>query len=137
MPCPFLCDGHVCALQIEAQGLGVASYAGSGRAQVPRTATGQASMSRVLAHLGRQFSHRWTRVRPLWFMVATLALAACGKSNSEVGATQVIAKVNKAEITVHQLNAALSRVTNLTPDSAKAASGQLLQQLIDEELLVQ
>ncbi len=48
-----------------------------------------------------------------------------------------MAKVNKSEITVSQLNAALARVPNLNPESTKAASKQVLQQLIDQELLVQ
>jgi EpsD family peptidyl-prolyl cis-trans isomerase len=66
-----------------------------------------------------------------------LALAACSRGNSETGASQLVAKVNKSEITVSQLNAALARVPNLNPESTKAASKQVLQQLIDQELLVQ
>ena len=76
-------------------------------------------------------------VRRLWPAVAALALAACSRGSSETGASQLVAKVNKSEITVSQLNAALARVPNLNPESTKAASKQILQQLIDQELLVQ
>jgi EpsD family peptidyl-prolyl cis-trans isomerase len=69
-------------------------------------------------------------------VLPALLLAACGKSNSE-RATQVVAKVNDTEITVHELNAALMRLPDVTPDSVKAVSGKLLEQLIDQQLLLQ
>jgi len=67
-----------------------------------------------------------------------LLLAACGSSGSDAKvATQVAAKVNSGEITVHQVNAMLSRTPNLQPDQVEKASALVLNRLIDQELLVQ
>lgn len=71
--------------------------------------------------------------------VAILLLAGCGKhaDDSTKGATQVVAKVNDAEITVHQLNFALSKLGKLDQSQLKPASEKVLQQLVDLELLRQ
>lgn len=80
---------------------------------------------------------RVPQIRRVALLAVPLALIACSHSAPGGGASQVVAKVNKTEITVFQLNTALARVPNLTPETSKAASGQILQQLIDEELLVE
>ena len=63
-------------------------------------------------------------------------VAGCGgkKDNS---ATQAVAKVNKEEITVHQLNFQLQQLRGLKPEQVDAASKQILERLVDEELIVQ
>jgi EpsD family peptidyl-prolyl cis-trans isomerase len=93
---------------------------------------------RVVEHQGlAQRGCRGAHNRALWLALAVLPwVAACSRSHSAAGASQVVAKVNKSEITVLQLNSALSRIPNLTPDTTKTASKQVLEQLIDEELLV-
>jgi EpsD family peptidyl-prolyl cis-trans isomerase len=70
-------------------------------------------------------------------MGAVLALSGCSNGGTPGAGGQVVAKVNNAEITVLQVNAALARRPNLSPEAAKAASGQILQELINEELLVE
>jgi EpsD family peptidyl-prolyl cis-trans isomerase len=78
--------------------------------------------------------------RAATLLTAAVALGACGdRSDSAPAPSQVAAKVNKTEITVHQINGALARVgaAAVSQEQAKAASVQVLEQLIDQELLVQ
>lgn len=67
-----------------------------------------------------------------------LVMAGCSK-HDEAGksGSQVVAKVNGNEITVHQLNFALSKVGKLDQSQVKAASEKVLQQMVDMELLKQ
>ncbi|MET0207895.1 MAG: EpsD family peptidyl-prolyl cis-trans isomerase [Burkholderiaceae bacterium] len=67
---------------------------------------------------------------------AALALVACG-GGSGAKASQTAAKVNKEEITVHQINFVLQRQPGLKPEQVEAASKQVLERLIDQELAVQ
>ena len=73
-------------------------------------------------------------------IVATLGLAAllagCGDQKSK-GASQVAAKVNKEELSVHQINFVMERQQGLKPEQAEAASRQILERLIDQELALQ
>lgn len=75
-------------------------------------------------------------------LIATVCLAlavltACGRGDEKKAATQVAARVNKEEISVHQINNVLSRSGNLSPEQTKATGRQILQRLIDQELFVQ
>lgn len=67
-----------------------------------------------------------------------LLMAGCGDSkDKEKPASQTAAKVNKEEITVHQINFILQQQRNLKPEQAEAASKQVLERLIDQELALQ
>lgn len=68
-------------------------------------------------------------------LCCALVLAACGSKRE--GATQVAAKVNKEEISVHQVNYLLQRQGNLKPEQVEAASRKTLDALIDQELALQ
>lgn len=69
---------------------------------------------------------------------ATL-LAACGGGGEgdKKGSTQVAAKVNSGEISVHQVNFVLQRQPGLKPEQAQAVSRRVLDGLVDQELAVQ
>lgn len=70
--------------------------------------------------------------------LCVLLLAGCGSGeHADKGATQVAARVNKDEISVHQINMLLQRARGLSTEQAKQAGAQILEGLIDQELLVQ
>jgi EpsD family peptidyl-prolyl cis-trans isomerase len=71
-------------------------------------------------------------------VLSTLVLGACGDRPPEKkAATQVAAKVNDGEISVHQINFVLQRTPNIPAAKAEAAKKQVLESLIDQELAVQ
>lgn len=67
-----------------------------------------------------------------------LLIAGCSK-HGEAGksGSQVVARVNGSELTVHQLNFALSKMGKLDQSQLKAASEKVLQQMVEMELLKQ
>lgn len=69
----------------------------------------------------------------------TLLVSGCGDKMDakDKAKTQVAAKVNKDEITVHQLNYELSKLGNLNPEQARTAANPVLVSLVDQQLLVQ
>jgi EpsD family peptidyl-prolyl cis-trans isomerase len=68
---------------------------------------------------------------------ALLLLAGCGDKKTAEAAAQAAAKVNKQEITVQQINFMLQQQRGLKPEQAEAASKQILERLIDQELALQ
>ncbi len=76
----------------------------------------------------------------LWLPLAVIAGAAllvgCGDKKDKA-ATQTAARVNKDEITVHQINFVLQQQRNLRPEQADAASRQVLERLVDQQLALQ
>lgn len=68
--------------------------------------------------------------------VVAVLLAGCGDKKDKA-ASQTAAKVNKEEITVHQINFILQQQRGLKADQADAASQQILERLIDQELALQ
>lgn len=69
-------------------------------------------------------------------IAAAALLTACGGDKGDK-ASQTAAKVNKEEITVHQINFVLQRQPGLKAEQAEQASRQVLERLIDQELAVQ
>ena len=67
---------------------------------------------------------------------AIALLAGCGDKKDKA-ASQTAAKVNKAEVTVHQINFVLQQQRGLRPEQADAAGKQILERLIDQELALQ
>jgi EpsD family peptidyl-prolyl cis-trans isomerase len=71
--------------------------------------------------------------------LSALALAAAGCSDRKTDklASQSAARVNKEEITVHQINLMLQQQRGLKPEQVDTVSKQVLEFLIDQELAVQ
>lgn len=71
-------------------------------------------------------------------LVGAALLTACGKSDKDPAkASQAAASVNGQEVTVHQINLVLERQPGLKPEQVDAASRQVLEGLIDQEIAVQ
>jgi EpsD family peptidyl-prolyl cis-trans isomerase len=81
--------------------------------------------------------------RPGAMSLGLLALAACAVllvgcgDKQEKLASQTAAKVNKDEITVHQINFMLQQQRGLRPEQADAAGRQILERLIDQQLALE
>lgn len=79
---------------------------------------------------------RQPRIAPLVLAIAAaLLLAACGEKKGSA-AGQPAAKVNGEEITLQQVDFMLQQQRGLKPEQADAASKQILQRLIDQDLAV-
>ena len=78
----------------------------------------------------------FTRLTLVALVSSAALLAACG-DKKEKGASQTAVKVNKSEVTVHQINFVLQQQRNIRPEQADAASKQILERLIDQELALQ
>lgn len=83
-----------------------------------------------LAHLTVP-ARRWVPLLAL--SAAAVLLVGCGEKK-EKAASQTAVKVNKDEITVHQINFVLQQQRGLRPEQADAASKQILERLIDQQL---
>lgn len=74
---------------------------------------------------------------PSWLLLlaAAAAIAGCGKSEYKTAATQVAAKVNGDEISVHQVNHLLTRFDGAAlADTPAAARREALEKLIEQQL---
>jgi EpsD family peptidyl-prolyl cis-trans isomerase len=69
-------------------------------------------------------------------LLAGALLAGCEPKKS-AEAMQAAAKVNKEDVTVQQINHVLQQQRGLRPEQVDAASRQILERLIDQELAVQ
>jgi len=77
------------------------------------------------------------RVAAIAAATVAVLLTGCGDGKKADKASQTAAKVNKEEITVHQINFVLQRQQGLKPEQAEAAGKQVLERLIEQELAVQ
>ena len=79
-----------------------------------------------------------SRQRQLCFAAVAISLAmlaGCGAKKDAV-TSQTAARVDKDEITVHQINFVLQQQRGLRPDQADAATKLVLERLIDQQLLL-
>lgn len=67
-----------------------------------------------------------------------VVMTACGKKQDDSHSdSQVVAKVNDAEISVHQLNFQLARLGKVDEKKAKQVAPELLKRLVNQEILKQ
>jgi EpsD family peptidyl-prolyl cis-trans isomerase len=78
-----------------------------------------------------------TRFGTTILATVVVAIAACGSGRGDKPATQMAARVNGDEITIHQVNAVLARAAGVTEDNAAQAKTEILERLIDQQLAVQ
>lgn len=84
-------------------------------------------------------TYPYARIARLVCAVTAAAwLSACSDSSNPDKATQVAAKVGDSEISVHQINQVLQRapLPNADKNTVQAASQQVLERLIDQQLAV-
>jgi len=79
---------------------------------------------------------RVLRISLVALAASVALLAGCGDKKDKA-ASQTAVKVNKSEITVHQINYVLQQQRGLRPEQADAAGKQILERLIDQELALQ
>ena len=78
------------------------------------------------------------RLSSLVVVSLAAALSACGGNKSEAPkASQVIAKVNDSELSVHQLNFLLQGAANVPADRLAGVKKELLNRLVEQEAIVQ
>ena len=71
---------------------------------------------------------------------SSVVLTSCGKKDeaaAKTSDTQVVAKVNGDEITIHQVNFQLQRMGQMTEEQGKLAAKQVLARLVEMQLLKQ
>ncbi|HYG32983.1 MAG TPA: EpsD family peptidyl-prolyl cis-trans isomerase [Methylophilaceae bacterium] len=69
--------------------------------------------------------------------LSLMVLTGCSDSETEKPATQIVAKVNDDEITVHQLNSAVAKVPNVSPENVDEVRKEVLEKLVNQQLAVQ
>ena len=73
--------------------------------------------------------------------MAAFLLSGCGQKKdvaaADTSGSEVVAKVNGDELTAGQLTIALQKQRGMRPDAGDAASKQVLDQLIDEQIVAQ
>jgi EpsD family peptidyl-prolyl cis-trans isomerase len=72
-------------------------------------------------------------------LFVSLGLVACDRKEAEKPASQIAAKVNSGEVSVHQINYVLSRTAAgaNTPETAPKVRREILDRLVDQELAVE
>jgi EpsD family peptidyl-prolyl cis-trans isomerase len=82
--------------------------------------------------------HSESSVQARTAVVLVLALlAGCGKTAKTADETQIAAKVNKGEISIHQVQYALQRQPRLVAAQPQTAARRVLDSLIEQELAAQ
>jgi len=74
----------------------------------------------------------------LLLVALTFALGACSeKEGAARSGTQVVARVNGEELSIHQFNFQMSQLAQVSEEQARGASRQALERLVDRQILLQ
>lgn len=93
--------------------------------------------SSPMNNYAKQFRNLGVALAGMAALAGTSMLTACGKDDKKLPATQVAARVNGAEISVHQINDALTRTPGVTQQNADRAKREILDRLIDQQLAIE
>jgi EpsD family peptidyl-prolyl cis-trans isomerase len=69
--------------------------------------------------------------------LTAFALTACDKNVDKKPSTQIVAKVNDVEITMHQVNRAVKGVQKVSADNVESVRREALEKLIDQQIIVE
>jgi EpsD family peptidyl-prolyl cis-trans isomerase len=69
--------------------------------------------------------------------LAALALTACDRSVDKKPSTQIVAKVNDVEITMHQINRVVKGMQTVSVDNVASVRREALEKLIDQQIIVE
>jgi EpsD family peptidyl-prolyl cis-trans isomerase len=78
-----------------------------------------------------------SRKTPIVILLALASFACSEKKVAEVKPTQIVAKVNDAELSVHQLNFQLQGLQEVNPERLAKIRKAALDRLVEQEVIVQ
>jgi len=81
-------------------------------------------------------SSKYTRFLSAIALLGASVVLVTGCGNKEKGATQVVASVDGEEISVHQINALLSKARGVTPENLPKVKVEILGGLVDQQLAI-
>ncbi len=69
--------------------------------------------------------------------LVALALVGCDKNEEKKPSTQIVAKVNDVEITMHQINRVVKGMRTVSVDNVASVRREALEKLIDQQIIVE
>ncbi|WP_347987304.1 EpsD family peptidyl-prolyl cis-trans isomerase [Methylomonas sp. AM2-LC] len=70
-------------------------------------------------------------------LFCVLSISGCGKKNTDKKSGQIVAKVDNDEVSIHQINLALSQSKDINKNNLEAAKTQVAKGLVEQSLVYQ
>lgn len=83
------------------------------------------------------YKFSYTTLLGIFCALALTSLTACNKSSNQYTSTQSVAKVDDAEITMHQINQMMKGAQNVSAENVDATRHQILEKLIDQQVIIE